>query len=73
MQARLIHPYVDTMDEVLRLDRVCQVRISGRALKRLKDAQFQQPDGNAGDSANFGRIFAARSPRLIQFSAKLIW
>jgi hypothetical protein len=28
-------------------------------------AQFQQPDGNAGDGANFGRISAARRPRLI--------
>lgn len=36
-------------------------------------AQFQQPDGNAGDGANFGRISAARAPRLIQFAAKLIW
>lgn len=36
-------------------------------------AQFQQPDGNAGDGANFGRISAAASPRLVQFAAKLIW
>jgi Carboxypeptidase regulatory-like domain len=36
-------------------------------------AQFQQPDGNAGDGATFGRISAARTPRLIQFAAKLVW
>jgi hypothetical protein len=36
-------------------------------------AQFEQPDGNAGDGPNFGRIAAAASPRLIQFAAKLIW
>jgi len=35
-------------------------------------AQFQQPDGNAG-GANFGRISAARPPRLIQFAAKVVW
>jgi hypothetical protein len=36
-------------------------------------AQFQQPDGNAGDGANFGRISAARTPRLIQFATKVVW
>jgi hypothetical protein len=36
-------------------------------------AQFRQPDGNAGDGANFGRISAARPPRLIQFATKLVW
>jgi hypothetical protein len=36
-------------------------------------AQFQQPDGNAGDGANFGRISAVRPPRLVQFAAKLVW
>jgi hypothetical protein len=36
-------------------------------------AQFQLPDGNAGDGANFGRISAAQAPRLIQFASKLVW
>jgi hypothetical protein len=36
-------------------------------------AQFQQPDANAGDGANFGRISAARPPRLIQMGLKLLW
>jgi hypothetical protein len=36
-------------------------------------AQFQQPEGNAGAGANFGRISAARQPRLIQFALKLVW
>jgi hypothetical protein len=36
-------------------------------------AQFQQPDGNAGDGPKFGRISAAGPPRLIQFAAKLLW
>jgi len=35
--------------------------------------QFQQPDGNAGDGANFGRISATREPRLIQLAMKLLW
>jgi hypothetical protein len=36
-------------------------------------AQFEQPDANAGDGANFGRISAAGPPRLIQISIKLPW
>jgi hypothetical protein len=35
--------------------------------------QFEQPDANAGDGANFGRISATRPPRLIQVSVKLLW
>ena len=35
--------------------------------------QFEQPDANAGDGANFGRISATRPPRLIQISIKLLW
>ena len=35
--------------------------------------QFQQPDANAGDGANFGRISATRPPRLIQVSVKVLW
>jgi hypothetical protein len=37
----------------------------------LNHAQFEAPDGNAGDGANFGRISAARPPRLIQIGIKL--
>ena len=36
-------------------------------------AQFQQPNGNAGAGANFGRISAARPPRLIQLALKMVW
>ena len=36
-------------------------------------AQFQQPNGNAGAGVNFGRISAARPPRLIQVALKLLW
>ena len=35
--------------------------------------QFEQPNANAGDGANFGRISAARPPRLIQVSIKILW
>jgi hypothetical protein len=36
-------------------------------------AQFQQPDGDAGAGGNFGRISAARPPRLIQIGLRLLW
>ena len=35
--------------------------------------QFEQPDANAGDGPNFGRISATRPPRLMQVSIKLLW
>jgi hypothetical protein len=36
-------------------------------------AEFQQPNGNAGTGANFGRISATRPPRLVQLSMKFFW
>jgi len=36
-------------------------------------AQFQQPSGYAGAVANFGRISAARPPRLTQLAVKVVW
>jgi hypothetical protein len=36
-------------------------------------AQFQQPNGAAGAGTNFGRIFASRTPRLVQLALKLLW
>jgi hypothetical protein len=36
-------------------------------------AQFQQPNGDAGAGANFGRISATRPPRLVQLALKLLW
>jgi hypothetical protein len=52
-------------------DIVAQFRVE--LFNAWNHAQFQQPDGNAGDSSNFGRISAARSPRLIQVAIKLLW
>jgi hypothetical protein len=36
-------------------------------------AQFEQPNGDSGAGANFGRISAARPGRLIQLAVKLLW
>ena len=52
------------------------VRLQFRAdllINAWNHAQFQQPDGNAGDGASYGRISAARPPRLVQFAAKVVW
>jgi hypothetical protein len=35
--------------------------------------QFQQPNGNSGAGANFGRISASQPPRLIQLALKGTW
>ena len=43
------------------------------APEQLSDAQFQQPNGDAGAGANFGRISATSPPRLIQLAVKLLW
>ena len=36
-------------------------------------AQFDQPNGNAGAGATFGRISATLPPRIIQIGLKLLW
>jgi hypothetical protein len=36
-------------------------------------AQFEPPDANAGDKETFGRVSAARTPRLAQVALKFRW
>ena len=50
---------------------VAQLRVE--LFNAWNHAQFQQPNGNAGDGPNFGRISAAGAPRLIQIAMKLVW
>ena len=57
----------------IRLRESIGVQIRAELFNAWNHAQFQQPDGNAGDGASFGRISAAGPPRLIQFAAKLVW
>jgi hypothetical protein len=51
------------------------VRLQFRAemFNAWNHAQFQQPNGDAGAGANFGRISATRPPRLIQLAVKVLW
>jgi hypothetical protein len=50
-----------------------RVQLRGEFFNAWNHAQFMQPDGNAGDGANFGRVSAARAGRLIQVAAKVVW
>jgi len=50
-----------------------KIQLRAEMFNAWNHAQFAQPNGNAGAGANFGRISAARPPRLIQFALKLLW
>ena len=52
-----------------------QTRLEFRAemFNTFNHAQFGQPNANAGDGVNFGRVSSAGRPRLIQFSVKLLF
>ena len=39
----------------------------------LNHAQFGQPNANAGEAVNFGRVSSAGRPRLIQMGMKLLF
>jgi hypothetical protein len=59
--------------KLIRLTEFLRLQFRAELFNAWNHAQFQQPDGNAGDGASFGRISAARPPRLIQFAAKVVW
>jgi hypothetical protein len=59
--------------KLVRLRESIGLNLRAELFNAWNHAQFQQPDGNAGDGGNFGRISAARTPRLIQFAMKLLW
>jgi hypothetical protein len=50
-----------------------KVQFRAEMFNAWNHAQFEQPNGNAGAGANFGRISATRPPRLIQVALKLLW
>jgi hypothetical protein len=59
--------------KVTRVSEYMRVLFRAEFFNAWNHAQFMQPDGNAADGPNFGRISAARPPRLIQFAGKLLW
>ncbi len=59
--------------KLVRLRESIGLHLRAELFNAWNHAEFQQPDGNAGDGGNFGRIAAARPPRLIQFATKLVW
>lgn len=50
-----------------------RLQLRGEFFDAWNHAQFMQPDSNAGDGVNFGRVAAARPGRLIQIAAKVLW
>jgi hypothetical protein len=50
-----------------------RLTLRGEAFNAWNHAQFEQPNGNAGAPALFGRVSATRPPRLIQLALKLRW
>ena len=55
------------------LPRETSLQFRAELFNAWNHAQFQQPNGDAGAGANFGRISATRPPRLIQLGLKLLW
>jgi hypothetical protein len=50
-----------------------RLQVRAEMFNAWNHAQFEEPNGNAGVGANFGRISAARPPRLVQVALKLLW
>jgi hypothetical protein len=50
-----------------------RLQLRAEAFNAWNHAQFNQPNGNAGGGANFGRISASRTPRLVQLATKFLW
>jgi hypothetical protein len=50
-----------------------RIQLRAEMFNAWNHAQFQQPNGDAGAGANFGRISATRPPRLIQLGLKFLW
>ena len=59
--------------KLTRLDQRVGLQFRAEFFNAWNHAQFQPPNGNPGAGANFGRISAARRPRLIQFAMKVLW
>ncbi|MEO8596030.1 MAG: carboxypeptidase-like regulatory domain-containing protein [Candidatus Solibacter sp.] len=54
-------------------DDAARLQFRAEMFNAWNQAQFQQPNGDAGAGTNFGRIFASRPPRLVQLALKLLW
>jgi hypothetical protein len=50
-----------------------QLQIRAEMFNAWNHAQFQQPNGDSGAGANFGRISSTRPPRVTQVALKLHW
>jgi hypothetical protein len=50
-----------------------RLQVRAEMFNAWNHAQFQQPNGDSGAGANFGRISSTRPPRVIQIALKLNW
>ena len=50
-----------------------KLQFRGELFNAFNHAQFNNPNGDTGGGANFGRVSSARAPRLIQLGLKLLW
>jgi hypothetical protein len=50
-----------------------RLTMRAEAFNTWNHAQFEQPNGNAGSLAIFGRVSATRPPRLVQLALKIGW
>ena len=50
-----------------------RLEFRGEFFNIVNHAQFETPDGNISDGADFGRVMQARDPRLIQLALKLFF
>jgi hypothetical protein len=50
-----------------------RLEFRGEFFNIVNHAQFETPDGNISDGADFGRVMLARDPRLVQFALKLFF
>ncbi len=56
-----------------RLTEQTRLEFRGEFFNFVNHAQFETPDGNISDGADFGRVMLARDPRLVQFALKLFF
>jgi hypothetical protein len=64
---------IDSRTNVSRRRSSIEHEFRGEFFNAFNHAQFNLPDSNTENGANFGRISSARTPRLIQLGLKLLF
>ena len=61
------------IEKTFTLHEEARLQFRGEMFNAFNHTQFGQPAADTGAGANFGRIGAARAPRLIQLGLKMLW